>query len=121
MVKKIENKNTNQVFFIGDDYVAIVPTMRNNVLCPDNTRRAVLLCGKSDKIEYVFGSKKDATYGHGHPEPTRLELINVLVNGKSSWTCGERYLKHVPANIDKIAFWLKCHYEEEFLGKNVVI
>ena len=116
MTKKIENKKVNAVFFVGDDYVAIVPTMRNNVLCPDNTRRAVLLCGKSDKIEYVFGSKKDATYGYGHPETTRLELINVLVNGKSSWTIGEKYHKHVPCNVDKIADWLVNHYADEFLG-----
>ena len=116
MVKKIENKNTNQVFFIGDNYVAIVPTMRNNVLCPDNTRRAVLLCGKSDKIEYVFGSKKDATYGFGFPEPTRLELINVLVNGKSSWTIGEKFHKHIPCNVDKVAEWLIDHYKNDFLG-----
>lgn len=116
MVKKIENKNTNQVFFIGEDYAAIVPTMRNNILCPDCTRRAVLLCGKSDKIEYVFGSKKDATYGHGHPEPTRLELINVLVNGKSSWTIGEKFHKHVPYNVDKVAEWLIDHYKDDFLG-----
>ena len=116
MSKKIENKNTNQVFFIGHDYVAIVPTMRHNVLWPDNTRRAVLLCGKSDKIEYVFGSKKDATYAHGHPEPTRLELINVLVNGKSSWTICERYHKHIPCMVDKIAEWLIDHYKNDFLG-----
>ena len=116
MTKKIENKNTNQVFFIGDDYVAIVPTMRNNVLCPDNTRRAVLLCGKSNKIEYIFGDMKSATYGFGFSEPTRLELINVLVNGKSSWTVGEKYHKHVPCNVDKIAKWLIDHYKNDFLG-----
>ena len=116
MVKKIENENTNQVFFIGDDYVAIVPTMRNNVLCPDCTRRAVLLCGKSNKIEYIFGDMKSATYGFGFPEPTRLELINVLVNGKSSWTIGEKYHKHVPCNVDKIAEWLIDHYKDDFLG-----
>ena len=116
MVKKIENKNTNQVFFIGDDYVAIVPTMRNNVLCPDSTRRAYLLDTEGNKIEYVFGSKKDATYGHGLPEPSRLELINVLVNGKSSWTVGEKYHKHVPCNVDKIAKWLIDPYKNDFLG-----
>ena len=116
MTKKIENKNTNQVFFIGDDYVAIVPTMRNNILCPDNTRCAMLLDDNDNKIEYVFGSKKDATYGHGHPEPTRLELINVLVNGASSWSISERYHKHIPCNVDKVAEWLVCHYKDEFLG-----
>lgn len=116
MVKKIENKKDNAVFFVGDDYVAIVPTMKNNVLCPDNTRRAVLLCGKSDKIEYVFGSKKDATYGYGHPESSRLELKDVLVNGASSWSISEKYHKHIPCNIDKIADWLVCHYRDEFLG-----
>ena len=116
MAKKIENKKVNAVFFVGEDYVAIVPTMRNNVLCLDNTRRAVLLCGKSDKIEYVFGSKKDATYGYGFPEPTRLELIDVFVNGKSSWTIGEKFHKHVPCNVDKIADWLIDHYKDDFLG-----
>ena len=116
MVKKIENKKVHAVFFVGDDYVAIVPTMRNNVLCPDNTRRAVLLCGKYDKIEYIFGNMKNATYGHGHPEPTRLELINVLVNGKSSWTIGEKYHKHIPCSVDKIAEWLIDHYKDDFLG-----
>ena len=116
MVKKIENKKANAVFFVGDDYVAIVPTMRNNILCPDNTRRAVLLCGKRNKIEYVFGSKKDATYGFGFPEPTRLELINVLVNGKPSWTIGEKFHRHVPCNVNKIAEWLIDHYKDDFLG-----
>ena len=116
MVKKIENKKVNAVFFVGDDYVAIVPTMRNNVLCPDNTRRAVLLCGKRDKIEYVFGNKKDATFGFGFPESSRLELIDVLVNGNSNWTIGEKFHKHVPCNVDKIAEWLVCHYKDEFLG-----
>lgn len=113
---KIENKKANAVFFVSENYIVIIPVMKNNVLCPDCTRRAVLLCGKSDKIEYVFGSKKDATFGFGFPEPTRLELVDVLVNGKSSWTVGERYHKHIPANIDKIADWLVNHYADEFLG-----
>ena len=60
-MKKIENKKTNQVFFVGEDYVAIIPVKDTNVMCLDNTRRAVLLCGKSDKIEYVFGDMKNAT------------------------------------------------------------
>lgn len=115
-MKKIENKKNNQVFFVGEDYVAIIPVMKNNVLCLDCTRRAVLLCGKSDKIEYVFGSKKDATYGYGFPESSRLELISVLVNGKSSWTIGEKFHKHVPCNVDKIVEWLIDHYKDEFLG-----
>lgn len=114
MVKKIENKKVNAVFFVSENYIVIIPVMKNNVLCPDCTRRAVLLCGKSNKIEYVFGSKKDATFGF--PEPTRLELSNVLVNGASSWSISERYHKHVPCNVDKIAEWLVNHYEDEFLG-----
>lgn len=116
MVKKIENKKANAVFFVGDDYVAIVPTMKNNILCPDCTRRAVLLCGKSDKIEYVFGNKKDATFGFGFPESSRLELKDVLVNGKSSWTVCEKYHKHISCNVDKIAEWLINHYKDDFLG-----
>ena len=116
MVKKIENKKVNAVFFVSENYIVIIPVMKNNVLCPDCTRRAVLLCGKSNKIEYVFRNKKDATYGYGFPEPTRLELINVLVNGKSSWTIGEKFHKHVPCNVDKIAKWLVCHYKDDFLG-----
>ena len=116
MVKKIENKKVNAVFFVSEDYIVIIPVMKNNVLCPDCTRRAVLLYGKSNKIEYVFGDMKNATYGHGFPEPSRLELIDVLVNGKSSWSISERYHKHVPANIDKIADWLVNHYADEFLG-----
>ena len=116
MVKKIENKKANAVFFVGDDYVAIVPVMRNNVLCPDCTRRAVLLCGKSNKIEYIFGKKKDATYGYGFPESSKLELIDVLVNGNSNWTIGEKYHKHIPCKVDKVAEWLIDHYKDDFLG-----
>ena len=113
---KIENKITNEVYVTGDNYIVVIPVKSTNVLCPDNTRRAYILDTEGNKIEYVFGSKKDATFGYGFPEPTRLELINVLVNGKSSWTVGERYHKHIPANIDKIADWLVNHHADEFLG-----
>ena len=113
---KVEDRTNNVVYVTGDKFIVVIPVKSTNVLCPDSTRRAYLLDTEGNKIEYVFGSKKDATYGHGHPEPTRLELINVLVNGKSSWTVGERYHKHVPCNVDKIADWLVCHYKDDFLG-----
>ena len=115
-MKKIENKKANAVFFVSENYIVIIPVMKNNVLCPDCTRRAVLLCGKSDKIEYIFGRHKHANYGHGFPEQSRLELVDVLVNGKSSWSISERYHKHVPCNVDKIVEWLVNHYADEFLG-----
>ena len=110
---KIENRASNEVCMLGDNYIVVIPVRRNNVLCPDSTRRAVLLDDKGNKIEYVFCNKKDATYGHGFPEPSRLELKDVLVNGKSSWTTGERYHGHVPCNVDKIAGCLQEHYIEE--------
>ena len=44
-----------------------------------------------------------------------MELKDVIVNGKSSWTIGERYHRHVPCNVDKIACWLESHYKEEFI------
>ena len=113
---KIENRTNNVVYVTGDKFIVVIPVKSTNVLCPDNTRCAMLLDDNDNKIEYVFGSKKDATYGHGHPEPTRLELINVLVNGKSSWSISERYHKHIPCNVDKVAEWLVCHYKDEFLG-----
>lgn len=113
---KIENKITNEVYVTGDNYIVVIPVKSTNVLCPDSTRRAYLLDTEGNKIEYVFGSKKDATYGFGFPEPSRLELIDVLVNGKSSWTIGEKYHKHVPCNVDKIAEWLIDHYKDDFLG-----
>ena len=113
---KIENRTNNEIYVTGDKYIVVIPVKRTNVLCPDNTRRAYILDTEGNKIEYVFGSKKDATFDYGFPEPTRLELINVLVNGKSSWTVGERYHKHISANIDKIADWLVNHYADEFLG-----
>ena len=113
---KIENKITNEVYVTGDNYIVVIPVKSTNVLCPDNTRRAYILDTEGNKIEYIFGDMKSATYGFGFPEPTRLELINVLVNDKSSWSISERYHKHVPANIDKIADWLVNHYADEFLG-----
>ena len=113
---KIENRTNNVVYVTGDKFIVVIPVKSTNVLYPDNTRCAMLLDDNDNKIEYVFGSKKDATFGHGFPEPSRLELISVLVNVKSSWTISERYHKHVPANIDKIADWLVCHYRNEFLG-----
>ena len=116
MTKKIENKKINAVFFVSENYIVIIPVMKNNVLCPDCTRRAVLLCGKSDKIEYVFGNKKDATFGFGFPESSRLELIDVLVNGNSNWSIGEKYHKHIPCSVDKVAEWLIDHYKDDFLG-----
>ena len=116
MVKKIENKKINAVFFVSENYIVIIPVMKNNVLCPDCTRRAVLLCGKSDKIEYVFGNKKDATFGFGFPESSRLELIDVLVNGNSNWAIGEKFHKHIPCSVDKVAEWLIDHYKDDFLG-----
>ena len=113
---KIENKTNNVVFVTGDKFIVVIPVKSTNVLCPDNTRSAYLLDTEGNKIEYVFGSKKDATFGHGFPEPSRLELINVLVNGASSWSISERYHKHIPCNVDKVAEWLVCHYKDEFLG-----
>ena len=113
---KIENKITNEVYVTGDNYIVVIPVKSTNVLCPDNTRRAYILDTEGNKIEYVFGSKKDATFDYGFPEPTRLELINVLVNGASSWSISERYHKHIPCNVDKVAEWLVCHYKDEFLG-----
>ena len=113
---KIKNRTNNEVYVTGDNYIIVIPVKRNNVLCPDNTRRAYILDTEGNKIEYVFGSKKDATFGFGFTEPTRLELINVLVNDKSSWTICEKFHKHVPCNVDKIADWLVCHYKDEFLG-----
>ena len=112
---KIENRASNDVYMLGDNYMVAIPVHRNNVLCPDRTRRAALLDDKGNKIEYVFSSKKNATHGHGFPEPSRLELKDVIVNGKSSWTIGERYHRHVPCNVDKIACWLESHYKEEFI------
>ena len=111
-MKKIENRASNDVYMLGDNYIVVIPVDRNNVLCPGSTRRAALLDDKGNKIEYVFSSKKDATYGHGFPEPSRLELEDVIVNGKSSWTIGERYHGHVPCNVDKVAYWLQEHYED---------
>ena len=113
---KIENRTNNDVYVTGDKYIVVIPVKSTNVLCPDSTRRAYILDVEGNKIEYIFGSKKDATFGYGFPEPSRLELVNVLVNGASSWTVGEKYHKHVPANIDKIANWLVNHYADEFLG-----
>lgn len=113
---KIENRTNNEVYVTGDKYIVVIPVKSTNVLCPDSTRRTYLLDTEGNKIEYVFGSKKDATYGFGFPEPTRLELINVLVNGKSSWTIGEKFHKHIPCSVDKIAEWLIDHYRDDFLG-----
>ena len=113
---KIENKLNNVVYVTGDNYIIVIPVKSTNVLCPDNARNAYLLDTEGNKIEYIFGNMKNATYGYGHPEPTRLELAEVMVNGKSSWTIGEKYHKHVPCNVDKIADCLACHYEDEFLG-----
>ena len=113
---KIENRTNNEVYVTGDKYIVVIPVKSTNVLCPDSTRRAYLLDTEGNKIEYVFGSKKDATFGFGFPEQSRLELVNVLVNGNSSWTIGERYNKHIPCNVDKVAEWLVCHYKDEFLG-----
>ena len=45
-------------------------------------------------------------------EGIELELEDVIVNGKSSWTIGERYHGHVPCNVDKVAYWLQEHYED---------
>lgn len=114
-MKKIENRASNEVYMLGENYIVVIPVHRNNMLCPDCTRRAVLLDDTGNKIEYVFLCMKNATYGHGFPEPSRLELSDVLVNGKSSWTTGERYHGHVPCNVDKIACWLESHYKEEFI------
>ena len=75
---KIENRTNNEVYITEDNYIIVIPVKRKNVLCPDSTRRAYLLDIEGNKIEYVFGSKKDATYGHGHPEPTRLELCKRI-------------------------------------------
>ena len=111
-MKKIENRASNEVYMLGDNYIVVIPVHRNNMLCPDCTRRAVLLDDKGNKIEYAFGGMKNATYGHGFPEPSRLELEDVIVNGKSSWTIGERYHRHVPCNVDKIACCLQEHYNE---------
>ena len=108
----IENRTNNEVYMLADNYIVIIPVNRNNMLCPDYTRRAVLLDDTGNKIEYVFLGMKNATYGHGFPEPSRLELEDVIVNGKSSWTIGERYHGHVPCNVDKIACWLQEHYED---------
>ena len=113
---KIENKTNSEVYVTGDNYIIVIPVKRKNVLCPDSTRRAYLLDTEGNKIEYVFGSKKDATFGFGFPEQTILELINVLVNGKSSWTIGEKFHKHIPCSVDKIAEWLIDHYKDDFLG-----
>ena len=113
---KIENKKNNVVYVTGDNYIIVIPVKRKNVLCPDSTRRAYLLDTEGNKIEYVFGSKKDATFGYGFPEQSRLELSDVLTNGASSWTVCEKYHKHVPYNVDKIADWLVRHYKDEFLG-----
>lgn len=109
---KIENKANNEVCILGENYIVVIPVHRNNMLCPDCTRRAVLLDDTGNKIEYVFAGMKNATYGHGFPEPSRLELKDVIVNGKSSWTIGERYHGHVPCNVDKVAYWLQEHYED---------
>ena len=113
---KIENKTNNVIYVTGDNYIIVIPVKSTNVLCPDSTRRPYLLDTEGNKIEYVFGSKKDATFGHGFPEPSRLELISVLVNGASSWSISERYHKHIPCNVDKIAEWLIEHYKNDFLG-----
>ena len=113
---KIENRTNNEVYVTGDKYIVVIPVKSTNVLCPDSTRRTYLLDTQGNKIEYVFGSKKDATFGYGFPEPSRLELVDVLVNGKSSWSISERYHKHVPCNVDKIVKWLVNHYADEFLG-----
>ena len=109
---KIESKTNNEVCFACDNYIIVIPVKSTNVLCPDSTRCAYLLDVEGNKIEYVFVGMKNATYGHGFPEPSRLELVDVLVNGKSSWATGERYHRHVPCNVDKIACWLKEHYED---------
>ena len=109
---KIENKTNNEVYVTGNNYIIVIPVKSTNVLCPDSTRRAYLLDVEGNKIEYVFVGMKNATYGHGFPEPSRLELVDVLVNGKSSWTIGERYHGHVPCNVDKVAYWLQEHYED---------
>ena len=113
---KIENKTNNEVYVTGNNYIIVIPVKSTNVLCPDSTRCAYLLDVEGNKIEYVFGSKKDATYGFGFPEPTRLELVDVFVNGKSSWTIGEKFHRHVPCNVEKIAEWLIDHYRDDFLG-----
>lgn len=113
---KIENQASNEVYMLGGNYIVVIPVHRNNMLCPDCTRRAVLLDDNGNKIEYVFVGMKNATYGHGFPESSRLELSDVLVNGKSSWTPGERYHRHVPCNVDKIACWLESHYKANITG-----
>ena len=113
---KIENRTNNVVYVTGDKFIVVIPVKSTNVLCPDNTRCAMLLDDNDNKIEYVFGSKKDATYGFGFPEPTRLELVDVFVNGKSSWTIDEKFHRHVPCNVNKIAEWLIDHYKDDFLG-----
>ena len=112
---KIENKTNNEVYVTGNNYIIVIPVKSTNVLCRDSTRCAYLLDVEGNKIEYVFVGMKNATYGHGFPEPSRLELKDVIVNGKSSWTIGERYHRHVPCNVDKIACWLESHYKEEFI------
>lgn len=109
---KIENKINNEVYVTGDNYIIVIPVKSTNVLCPDSARSAYLLDTEGNEIEYIFGDVKSATYGHGFPEPSRLELVDVLVNGRSNWTIGERYHGHVPCNVDKIACWLKEHYED---------
>lgn len=111
-MKKIENRASNEVYMLGENYIVVIPVKSTNVLCPDNARSAYLLDTEGNKIEYIFGDMKNATYGHGFPEPSRLELSDVLVNGKSSWTTGERYHRHVPCNVDKIACCLESHYIE---------
>ena len=113
---KIENRTNNEVYVTGDKYIVVIPVKSTNVLCPDSTRRAYILDTEGKKIEYIFGDMKSATYGFGFPESTRLELINILVNGKSSWSISERYHKHIPYNVDKIAEWLIEHYKNDFLG-----
>lgn len=85
---KIENKINNEVYVTGDNYIIVIPVKSTNVLCPDSARSAYLLDTEGNKIEYIFGDMKSATYGHGFPEPSRLELDDVIVNGKSSWTTG---------------------------------
>ena len=71
---KIENKTNNEVYVTGNNYIIVIPVKSTNVLCPDSTRCAYLLDVEGNKIEYVFVGMKNATYGHGFPEPSRLEL-----------------------------------------------